>query len=90
LQSTAVANDVSTVHSGQQSGDKFSPSFCREKLRCLEFGHLHRMVCARLAYDFDGFSVADCDGAKSKHPLILLEKVRSGMPGFVTRNVQNL
>jgi hypothetical protein len=41
------------------------------------------MIRACLADDAEGFRIADREGGEREHPLILLEKVRPGMTGFV-------
>ena len=83
-------HDISPVYGGQQRADELLPSFGRKKLGCLEFRHLHRIFGSRLVNDFEGFGVANCDGAESKYPLILLQKVRSCMTSFIACYFQNL
>jgi hypothetical protein len=80
------ADHVSAIHGREQGRYKFPSSIRRKKLSCLELGHLHRMIRTCLADYFEGFSVAKCNRAECKHPLILLKKVRPGMAGFVAGN----
>ena len=41
------------------------------------------MACASFLDYFERFSVANRNGAERKYPLLLMEKIRSGMASFV-------